>query len=164
MWSNPPLCPDWPSRAAVYPTWQSPWWSQQRAPLPRSLEQTGLSWASASLCSCWTKQRTKCRNNKHLQSLGETYFLTRTETHRLRTLLSWLSALNALISNSTAHCYRGREKRRHHAAMCSLHQYRFVSSVRTLPCRHHGALAGEPLSKAGCQETEKTQRQSVSSQ
>lgn len=93
--------------------------------------------------------------------LGEAYRLILTvsvlrrmnPTHRLRTLASWLSALNALISNSTAHCYRRREKkRRHHPAMCSLHHHE--SSVRFLPCRHHGALAEEPLSKAGCRETE----------
>lgn len=93
------------------------------------------------------------------------HWLRWAETHRLRTLPSWLSALNALISNSTAHCYRRREKRCHHPVMCSPHQYRFGSSVRILPCRHRGALAGEPLSKAGCQETEKTKtRQSVSNQ
>ncbi len=79
MWSNPPLCPNWPSHAAVYPTWQSPWWSQQRAPLPRSLEQIGLSWASASPCSCWTKQRKNVEKINNYKSLGETYFLTLTE-------------------------------------------------------------------------------------
>lgn len=34
---------------------------------------------------------------------------------------------------------------------CSLHH--FDSSVRFLPCRHHGPLAEGPLSKAGCQGT-----------
>lgn len=74
-----------------------------------------------------------------------------TETHRLRILASWLSALNALISNSTAHCCRRREKRCHHPVTCSRHH--FDSSVTFLPCRHHGPLAEGPLSKAGCQGT-----------
>ena len=81
------------------------------------------------------------------------HFTLHDETHRLRILASWLSALNALISNSTAHCCRRRrrEKRCHHPVMCSL--YHFDSSVRFLPCRHHGPLAEGPLSKAGCQGT-----------
>lgn len=80
-------------------------------------------------------------------------------SHRLRTLASWLSALNALISNSTAHCYRRREKKNHHPVTSQLHHHE--SSVRFLPCQHHGALAEEPLSKVGCRETEK-QRNAVS--
>lgn len=41
-------------------------------------------------------------------------------SHRLRTLVSWLSALNALISNSTAHCCRDTKQRRRRSHVCIL--------------------------------------------
>lgn len=158
----PPLCPNWPWRAAVCPTWRSPWWSRQRAPSPRPPERTAPSWASASLCSCCTKEDKII----HIRLISFTSScvpgsrpIRPADAHRLRTLASWLSALNALISNSTAHCCRRGETRMlHQPVRRSCHRCWLVSLNLTFPtslgagwrATEHGRLSGN------CKEEKQT--------
>lgn len=75
--------------------------------------------------------------------------------HRLRILASWLSALNAQISNSTAHCCRGREKENKRALgdVLAYTAHTLYAATTFSPCQHRVVLAAGPLSKAGCWET-----------
>lgn len=81
------------------------------------------------------------------------------DTHRLRTLASWLSALNALISNSTAHCCRrGQTRMLHQPVRHSCHHCWLMSLNLTFPtslgagwrATEHGRLSGN------CKEEKQT--------